>query len=308
MAIINFNSISGVSTISVASSITVGNNVSIGTDRVTATSFSGNLTGNVTGTVNSTSGVTTVATLNVGAGGTIISTTGIGSVGIGTTNPRAKLHLCAQPGYDGDLILDDVNRNAIIYAPSVSSTVGGEFYFRKGLPGSYTDRLIIDNQGNLKLGAGSTVLNSSGNPILRQTGSILQVSWKNLGSGSFTATSTSSTYRATGYTNTITPIASSSKILHIVTIGVQFICDGNLAIARGGTVASPSLMDSYRDVATTSYVNDSPAFTFTWLDSPATTSAISYELYCRATGCGGLMWVGSSSDFDASWTLMEVAA
>ena len=69
MAIINFNSISGVSTISVASSITVGNNVSIGTDRVTATSFSGNLTGNVTGNV-SASGVSTlssaIVTGNVG--------------------------------------------------------------------------------------------------------------------------------------------------------------------------------------------------------------------------------------------------
>ena len=67
-------------------------------------------------------------------------------------------------------------------------------------------------------------------------------------------------------------------------------------------------MDSYRDVSTSAYVNDLPAFTFTWLDSPATTSAISYELYCRATGCSGLMFIGSSSDFDSSWTLMEVSA
>jgi hypothetical protein len=85
MAIINFNSISGVSTISVASSITVGNNVSIGTDRVTATTFSGNL--------NSTSGSTTVAQLNVGTGGTVITTTAGGLVGIGTTIPKTKLHI-----------------------------------------------------------------------------------------------------------------------------------------------------------------------------------------------------------------------
>ena len=38
-------------------------------------------------------GVTTTATLNVGTGGTIITTTGIGSVGIGTTNPTSKLHV-----------------------------------------------------------------------------------------------------------------------------------------------------------------------------------------------------------------------
>jgi hypothetical protein len=86
MAIINFNSISGVSTISVASSITVGNNVSIGTDRVTATTFAGNVTGNLTGNVNST-GVTTVTTLNatsiVGVTTAGITTAYVGSVNDG---------------------------------------------------------------------------------------------------------------------------------------------------------------------------------------------------------------------------------
>ena len=86
MAIINFNSISGINTISVASSITVGNNVSIGTDRVTATTFAGNVTGNLTGNVNST-GVTTVTTLNatsiVGVTTAGITTAYIGSVNDG---------------------------------------------------------------------------------------------------------------------------------------------------------------------------------------------------------------------------------
>jgi len=102
MAIINFNSISGVSTISVASSITVGNNVSIGTDRVTATTFSGNLTGNVTGTVNS-SGIATFTNgpVIIGSGtstgtasqrlqvsgGAYVS----GSLGIGNSLPSSPL-------------------------------------------------------------------------------------------------------------------------------------------------------------------------------------------------------------------------
>jgi hypothetical protein len=90
MAIINFNSISGVSTISVASSITVGNNVSIGTDRVTATTFSGNLTGNVTGTVNS-SGIATFSNgLVVSAGTTAapsISPSGDSNTGIFFPSP-----------------------------------------------------------------------------------------------------------------------------------------------------------------------------------------------------------------------------
>jgi hypothetical protein len=154
----------------------------------------------------------------------------------------------------------------------------------------------------------NTIQTVAGKPILNSTGSILQTVWQNLGSGSFSATSTSATPRATGFTNTITPGSTSSKILHIVTIGCQFVCDGNIFIYRGGTQASNSLMDSYRDGITASYTVDMPAYTFTFLDSPATTSAISYELYCRATGCSGTMYVGSSGDFESSWTLLEVSA
>jgi len=93
---------------------------------VSATSFTGNLTGNVSGNVNgyinspgistivnlqsttlnvtgvstvangqitnlNVSGVTTTTTLNVGTGGTIITTTSGGLVGIGTTNPTSTL-------------------------------------------------------------------------------------------------------------------------------------------------------------------------------------------------------------------------
>jgi hypothetical protein len=233
-------------------------------------------------------------------------------LGIGTTNPSASLDvnggIRARGGSPGAL---GVNNNGYAFSGSgdndsgMFSSADGQIEFYT----NSTEKIKINSSGNLQLSsAGTKVLNSSGNPILQQTGSILQVSWKDLGSSSFTATSTSSTYRATGFTNTITPGASTSKILHTVTIGCQFICDGNLAIARGGTVVSPSLMDSYRDGITASYSVDMPAYTFTWLDSPATTSACNYELYCRCTGCSGTMFVGSSGDFTSSWTLMEVAA
>ena len=57
---------------------------------ITATSFSGPLTGNVTGDLTS-SGVSTVGQLNVGTGGTVITTTAGGLVGIGTDNLDRKL-------------------------------------------------------------------------------------------------------------------------------------------------------------------------------------------------------------------------
>lgn len=110
----------------------------------------GNLTGNVTGNVNST-GVTTVTSLNVGVGGTVITTSNVGSIGLGTANPQTKLHVCYSNTGDlsgGAIMLDDVNRNAVIYAPGTGAQ--GQFYLRRGTPSSYTDQLIIDANGNVR--------------------------------------------------------------------------------------------------------------------------------------------------------------
>lgn len=286
-------------------------------DRITTSSQGLTVPSNVAGTFQA-------GGLAIGAGSTILVTDLEGRVAIGTaTFPSAykaslvvngaieslrdgygeggQVVLRAQAGNQYRWCIDNFYTGSSsqfrIFREDDTTSANGVSYF------------TINQSGNLQFPtAGTKVLNSSGNPILQQTGSVLQVIWKDLGSGSFSATSTSGTHRATGFTNSITPNASTSKILHIVTIGCQFICDGQIVIARGGTVVSPSLMDSYRDGITASYTVDMPAYTFTWLDSPATTSACNYELYCRSTGCSGTMFVGSSGDFNSSWTLMEVAA
>jgi len=128
MAIINFNSISGVSTISVASSITVGNNVSIGTDRVTATTFSGNLTGNVTGTVNS-SGIATFSNgLVVSAGTTAApSITPTGDSNTGIFFPAADTIAFAEGGVEALRIDSSSNVGIGTAVPSQKlEVVGGE--------------------------------------------------------------------------------------------------------------------------------------------------------------------------------------
>ena len=129
----------------------------------------------------------------------------VSNIGIGTANPLTKFHISYSDPSDGSggaLTLDDINRNGVVYTPGSAGGTGGTqgiYYFRRGTPSSYTDQIVIGTSGTLQLAqANASVLNSSGRPILNQSGSILQVSWKNLGSGSFTATSTSSTYREIG--------------------------------------------------------------------------------------------------------------
>ena len=59
---------------------------------ITATGgFEGNLTGIASTAINVVGGIASVTILNVGTGGTIITTTDTGLVGIGTTNPTQKL-------------------------------------------------------------------------------------------------------------------------------------------------------------------------------------------------------------------------
>lgn len=73
-------------------------------------------------------GVTTTSRLNVGTGGTVITTTGIGSIGIGTTNPLSKVSIVG-----GDLAVGVSTANGLV----LTSPNGTKF------------RLIVDNSGNL---------------------------------------------------------------------------------------------------------------------------------------------------------------
>jgi len=117
----------GIGTTNPTSALTVTGD-GIFTGVVTATTFVGALTGTATtatglsgtpnitvGTISATSlnasGVSTSSTLNVGTGGTVITTTTTGLVGIGTTNPRFTLEVGAV-GASGTTLF--VNGNARI--------------------------------------------------------------------------------------------------------------------------------------------------------------------------------------------------
>ena len=151
---------------------------------------------------------------------------------------------------------------------------------------------IVSTPGGRKIDAGSV-----------PAGTVIQTLWNDLGAGNYSATT--GTLTNTGFTVTITPKYATSKIVMWITMGMFFVCDGQFKIARNNSVFSPSLGDSPR--ASYDWYDDMQPTTVTWMDSPGTTSAITYTIWACATGCGQAWAVGSSSDFDSSWTLMEIA-
>jgi hypothetical protein len=137
----------------------------------------------------------------------------------------------------------------------------------------------------LKIAAGKTLdLKSQGTTTL-PTGSVLQVVYSQATSG--TVSSTTTNFADSGFNVTITPSSTSSKI-HIswyfnannnstgATGTVSKIYRGTTAISQGdGTF-------DYQTVATNTHQTVCSFI----LDSPATTSAVTYRLYFRKYGTG----------------------
>jgi len=128
----------GIGTTNPTSALTVTGNGTF-TGVVTATTFIGALTGTattatnaqgLTGTPNITVGVATASTLNVGTGGTVITTTTAGLVGIGTTNPTSKLTVGAVGSATTNLVVNGfakidqivIKNNSINYQDNIIMT------------------------------------------------------------------------------------------------------------------------------------------------------------------------------------------
>jgi len=131
------------------------------------------------------------------------------------------------------------------------------------------------------------------------TGSVLQVvsTYTNAG---FTST-TSTSYVATTLSASITPTSSTSKFLIIVTGGVYqgTSGSGSYAVFRNGTNILNNQI--YNQVLNVWSTQGGVAY-----DSPATTSAITYALYMKASS-GSTYW-GGDSPLTNTLTIMEIAA
>lgn len=236
-----------------------------------------------------------------------LTDTGLG-IGLSATQPQRFLDLRGTTSAEQIIGISSAATNGKYWNFLVDGGSGGatnsNFAIRR-LNDSFTDVPGFGININGTTGVVSTRTSRAIDAASLPAGTIIQAAWNDLGAGNFSTTA--ATIQDTGFNVNFTPKYANSRIIHIVTIGAFFICDGQLRIGRGGAAVSASLADSFRDVSTANYVNDLPPTTVTWQDTPNTTSQINYRLYAFASGCGRTCFIGSSSDFTSSWMLMEVA-
>lgn len=183
----------------------------------------------------------------------------------------------------------------------LQGNASGTGIFTIASPNSNTDRTLTlpDNTGTIL--TGSSAIAASQLPA----GSVLQVVQ---GSFQSNTTTTSTTAVTTGLTASITPKFATSKILVTVFGSTQLVQSGTTNIyplfKNGSSLVSTFMI----------YSNPTPdgvAMSASYLDSPATTSSLTYTLYFYTENGGFTASFGSTTaagSFLNTITLTEVAA
>lgn len=121
--------------------------------------------------------------------------------------------------------------------------------------------------------------------------------------------STTNTYVDTGLTATITPQSTSSKILVLINqdgcgkIGNTY---GSLRLLRGASQIF-TFGNGYGDTGGTTTQNNVGTSAAAYLDSPATTSAVTYKTQFRSVNNAATVYVQIGSD-NSSMVLLEISA
>jgi len=121
--------------------------------------------------------------------------------------------------------------------------------------------------------------------------------------------SASATWTTTTLTASITPTSASNKILIMVNqngcMKTGANTNGGLRLMKGATVLK-QFDDKFGDNSATTQVPPA-GFGFMWLDSPATTSSVTYLTeYHNAGGAGSVYVQFGGTDTSSSIVLMEV--
>jgi|TARA_B110000483_G_scaffold231863_1_gene298759 hypothetical protein len=125
-----------------------------------------------------------------------------------------------------------------------------------------------------------------------------------------TEISTSSTdYVTTNCTASITPSATSSKVLVMIAGAGRQNNDGGTAkytVYRDSTALGSNTANGFSEISVTGGTYPKGAYAITFLDSPSSTSAVAYTLYMKnqtgSTGCRAC-----HNNTNTTVTLMEIA-
>ena len=185
----------------------------------------------------------------------------------------------------------------------LESNASGTGIFTIASPNTNTNRTLTlpDNTGTIL--TGSSAITRSQLPA----GSVLQVVTKQITTE--TSTSSASFVDLTDFSQAITPTSATSKIL--VFFSVQsFIFNINnnspVRLLRDSTTLQDYDYWNYSGAGTTMAVGS-----YSYLDSPATTSSITYKLQGRSLVGGqsvSFIYDDENGDAKGSITLMEIAA
>jgi len=177
----------------------------------------------------------------------------------------------------------------------VSGNASGTGIFTIAAPNSNTNRTLTlpDNTGTL-------VTNATAGTVLQVVSTSTTTS----------VTNNTTTYVDSGLTLSITPSSASNKILAIASLPFQYGSNNyvydNLRLMRGATQVSIVTIGN----SVSAYVVVFNVHNITYLDSPATTSSVTYKIQHRLSSSageyGGEIFCPATNT--ATLTLMEIAA
>jgi hypothetical protein len=141
-------------------------------------------------------------------------------------------------------------------------------------------------------------------------GSVLQVVQ---GTYATATTTTSTSFVDSGLSASITPTSSSSKILVLISNVLYFSRNGGdagarLQVVRASTNIISQAAGSFYAVGTAANTEQATQPFLQILDSPATSSSVTYKLQFAASGVAGISATIQYSNNSAYITLMEIAA
>ena len=124
-----------------------------------------------------------------------------------------------------------------------------------------------------------------------------------------TANTSSTSFSGTGHTITVTPSSTSSKLMILGLGGAQtYAAVGSVRARIYRKIGTGSFSDLTGDISRVrlgSSYNIPIAFSYT--DSPATTSSVTYEIYIASPTGADVYYAGTDVDKKHELTIMEIA-